>query len=485
MEKGAGSNVAVFDGGDWGLKSTGTYYAYYPFSQDNFASENMNENVGYSYDGQQVCFADDNGIVDLSRYDFMATGASYLEGGVVNFRFKHLGALCRLRFKAPASGTFARICIEAGNDVFPLTGYYDCTDKDGDGVFALVCDSSRASCLTLSIPGDRYFEADEYVETYFLMPPVDLSGENLRFCLYDGEDVCYSADSQGDNILSGMSYGFDAEFVEETVPEIYKRRVLVNAFLTAGDAHSPQIIDLMHQTLSVESTAENIVYTECHETIFNYSPDPAFIKTTYGNFAGVSGYPHLFVDMYDSHLGTYPGGVSGMTDFLMGFHDSKADRPAAGVSVSSSAEDNKMTTSVTVNSPVAGEYRIGAYLVEDGVYAKQYFATEDWMNTHDNVIRYIDAGEETYYGHPLGSVAAGESVEYVFEWDLDSIWTEGNRNCQMYGNAEWEPFNMEKLHAVVFVTAAAQNASGEEYWYVNNVVDCPLGSELPFDYLNE
>ncbi len=76
MEEGAGTSVAVFDGGSWGLKKDATYYAYYPFSADNFESKDMRERVKYSYVGQEACFADENGVVDLSGYDFMASGES-------------------------------------------------------------------------------------------------------------------------------------------------------------------------------------------------------------------------------------------------------------------------------------------------------------------------------------------------------------------------------------------------------------------------
>ncbi len=215
MESGAGSSVAVFDGGSWGLKPDATYYAYYPFSLDNFESKDKRESVEYSYEGQEACLADATGLVNLSEYDFMASGACVLDNGVVNFRFRHLGALCRIRFDAPAGAEYSKFAIEARNNVFPMTGYYDATDKDGDGKIEYVSDNDRKSSFYVAFPSGRGgFEESEKVEVYFLMPPVDLSSQSLVFKLWDTNGDFYVSSIGGKNIKAGMSYGWNVAFEE-------------------------------------------------------------------------------------------------------------------------------------------------------------------------------------------------------------------------------------------------------------------------------
>ncbi len=212
IEDGAGSNVAVFDGGSWGLKNDATYYAYYPFSKENFESMESREKTRYSYEGQEACFADDNGVVDLSKYDFMASGASTVENGNVNFRFKHLGALCKVTLAAPATATYSHMIIEAEDAVFPVSGYYDATDKDADGAIALVGEDEMKSQFKLLFPdGNQSFEAFETVELYFLMPPVDLSTQKLKFKLFYTEFNYYDAEIESKNIEAAQSYEWNIE----------------------------------------------------------------------------------------------------------------------------------------------------------------------------------------------------------------------------------------------------------------------------------
>ncbi len=205
MEEGAGTGTAVFDGGDWGLKYSGTYYAYYPFSQENFASEDMRSKVGFSYEGQEACFADENGVVDLSKYDFMASGASTVENDAVNFRFKHLGALCRVRFKSPVATSYSSIALVAENDVFPISGHYDATTDNA----SFVSDSDKASKFEVKFPSNNYFEVGDDVELYFLMPPVDLTGETVKFVINLIGNNFLTFDIASRNIQAGQSYGWD------------------------------------------------------------------------------------------------------------------------------------------------------------------------------------------------------------------------------------------------------------------------------------
>ncbi len=210
MSSGAGSDYAVFDGGGWGLKRDAAYYAYYPFALENFESEDMREHVKYSYDGQEACFADENGLINLGKYDFMASGASKFENGGVNFNFKHLGALCRITYEAPATVTYSKIIIEAEEAIFPVNGHFDATDKDGDGVIELESDTEKKSSFEVLFPQNHNsFDKGDKVEMYFMMPPVDLSGKSLKIKLVDAAYDFYETVFPGKTILAGKAYPWE------------------------------------------------------------------------------------------------------------------------------------------------------------------------------------------------------------------------------------------------------------------------------------
>ncbi len=218
MEEGAGTSVAIFDGGSWGLKREAVYYAYYPFSKENFGSKDMRERVKYSYVGQEAAFADGEGVVDLSDYDFMASGESAVTYGSVSFRFKHLGALCRLRFAAPATATYSYFAIVSESEKFSMSGYFDATDKDGEGI-ALIADSEAGTQFKVLFPeGHQAFNENDNVELYFLMPPVDLTGEDLTITLVDSENNSHDFSIESDNIVAGMTYSWDLNYTEEATP---------------------------------------------------------------------------------------------------------------------------------------------------------------------------------------------------------------------------------------------------------------------------
>lgn len=110
------------------------------------------------------------------------------------------------------------------------------------------------------------------------------------------------------------------------------------------------------------------------------------------------------------------------------------------------------------------------------------------MHNHDDVIRYIDSqyytnsGKEQFYGHSVGNVDEGKTADYVFVWDLEKIWDAGALAGEQYGGCAWNPFVEENLHIAVFASTVGVDEKGNQYYYVSNVVDCPIGSDVPYEY---
>lgn len=275
------------------------------------------------------------------------------------------------------------------------------------------------------------------------------------------------------------------ETPEDPQPEStdFKARVLMTEFTTTGCAYCPNMKILLHNALSDESVADKVVLTACHSGLINGKADPAFVKTTFDDFCNVSGFPNVNFDMYYS-FGNYTVGASEMRQLINDMYSVKAD-VAAGIAVNSALYDESLVAKVTVKAAVDAEYRIGAFLLEDGIYGVQSGGSaEDWMNTHDGVIRYIDSqyGKDQYFGHSVGVVEKGCTADYVFDWDLDVIWSEGALKGEQYGNYYWDEFVMENLHLVVFVSTIGTDDKGNQFYYVNNVIDCPINGLTPYEY---
>ena len=284
----------------------------------------------------------------------------------------------------------------------------------------------------------------------------------------------------------------------------FKARVLMTEFTTTGCTYCPGMKSLVHQSLADAAMVEKFMITECHSGTMNNVKDSGYIKTGYEDFSQSTGYPYMFCDMYYG-FGYYP--TWSVTDFnaeVDKLYSQKA-ADAAGIAVVSSLKDGQLVAKVTVKASVKGNYRIGAFILEDGIYGAQTSATADWMNRHDNVIRYIDskyyskAGKEQFYGHSLGSLESGKTADYIFIWDLNTIWDEGSKMCELYGGTVWgnakdnekaqtvkkgkaEFVAGQDLHLAVFTSTIGTDLEGNEFYYVNNVVDSPVNGETPYEY---
>ncbi len=377
-----------------------------------------------------------------------------------------------------------------------------------------VCGKNPCECETPE-PGDLVFSMSvdkKLIQTFddYATITVTLGDEKLTegVTFYSGKtpveipDFKFSTTEPGQHTL-WASYGtYISEEITITainvaIPETpadpkpgsteFKARVLASEFTTTGCSYCPNMKNLVHRALADEEVADRLVLTACHSGLINSVKDPAYIRTTYDEFAKCEGFPYMFFEMYYG-FNNYNTSVGDFVSLIDQFVDFKQEN-AAGIAVNSSLVDGQMVAKVTVKAAAEGEYRVGAFLLEDGIYGHQSGSmAEEWMNTHDGVIRYIDsqyhnkAGKEMYYGHSVGNIAKGETADHMFVWDVDAIWDKGALNGELYGGYFWDPFNEEKLHLAIFVCTVGTDDKGNEFWYVNNVIDCPVNGKTPFEY---
>ena len=263
----------------------------------------------------------------------------------------------------------------------------------------------------------------------------------------------------------------------------FKAKVLMTEFTTVGCTYCPNMKIVLHDLMADAEMADKIVFTACHSGIIEPTADPAYIKTSLDDFCQSTGFPSVNFDFYYTE-GNYTKPISEFKSFVNQFHSFK-EEVAAGIAVNSQVVDDRLIIKATVKAAETAEYRIGACLIEDGISAVQKGGmAEPWMNTHDGVMRYIDSkyGNNLYYGHLVGKIEEGKTADYLFDWNLGTIWSEGDRASQIYAKTGWDEFVMDNLHLVVFVSTKAADEKGNEFYYVNNVIDCPINGQTPFEY---
>ncbi len=132
----------------------------------------------------------------------------------------------------------------------------------------------------------------------------------------------------------------------------------------------------------------------------------------------------------------------------------------AGIAASASLATNSVVVNAEVKAAVENEYRINAWLLEDGIVANQTNGTEEWMNTHNNAIRQA-VKTNPISGMDLGTIKAGEKASLAMSLEITS--------------SKWVRDNLK-----VMVIASAKNANGK--FEVVNVAICPVDGSVTYDY---
>ncbi len=186
--------------------------------------------------------------------------------------------------------------------------------------------------------------------------------------------------------------------------------------------------------------------------------DPAYsaAASMVSNLHGVSNYPTLTYNFYhETKSDRNAAHIMGQIDALW-----KAEGADAGIAAAATLASTSVIVNTEVKAAVDGEYRITAWLLEDGIYAKQTNAREEWMNTHDNAIRQrID--NDNISGVDLGTLATGEKKSTAL-------------TLKIVGN-KWVRENLK-----VMVIVSAKNAKGK--FDVANVAICPMNDVVTYDY---
>jgi hypothetical protein len=176
MNSGAGTSSATFTGGGWDLKTSSSYYSYYPFIGNIYLNRNK---IPVSYLGQKQL--EPNATNHVGPVDFMyADSEMDANTGSVNFHYHHLSTFIRLLLTLPA-GTYTKLALTSPDADFMTEGFYDLlasTPKLTGTKFSkqLVLDFEPITLTTTST-----------FTVYLAAAPVNLSGKELTVSVLNAE----------------------------------------------------------------------------------------------------------------------------------------------------------------------------------------------------------------------------------------------------------------------------------------------------------
>lgn len=350
----------------------------------------------------------------------------------------------------------------------------------------ITADGEDAAILEITLDGDvitegftLYNEEDNIVELENMEFRTTTAGEYKFWAAYKSEiseTITITAEEPTDEPEDPNKPNEPDGPTDDDPSNInFKRRVLLIQFTGTGCGYCPGMSAALQEVMRNESFADSVVLTAAHR--YN-SSDPAYLSGyALDQAMGVSGYPSLVADMY-YQTSLYNNMAQFIrADLLPATYDRTTTK--AGIAAVSYIEEDQVIVKATVKAAEESLFRIGAWLIEDGIYGQQsnYGIAEGDFNTHDNCIRVADSkvSATDYTGYAIGPVdeegniqpiKKGETAEYTFTITLKDKWK--RENCSL----------------VLFVTAPERVDRGE-YFFVNNVIEMPLEGEVAFEYEEE
>ena len=252
----------------------------------------------------------------------------------------------------------------------------------------------------------------------------------------------------------------------------FKRRVLLTQITGTGCQYCPLMINAVHQSMT-GSYGDDAVLAVAH--LYNDN-DPAYLfdAENLGILLGGEGAPFLYMDLNPDYMTPY---YKSEIDNKIKSRLSKDSKGGIAVNSEYHADKEYIVLNTTVKAAETTEFRIGAWLLEDGIEATQsnpqgYVPVEGVdFNTHDDCVRLVNSKKTNrdLTGFDLGTIEAGKTASREFAFKLRSN-----------GKGNQKTWNHDNLHIIVFISTKEGNN-----WYVNNVVKCPKHGSVDFEYKDE
>ena len=401
--------------------------------------------------------------------------------------------------KGEAGSSYLCMSVSENTEPIKRQGVIYFTTDDYNLSAELLVTQEAGKTKELLLVADKnviYDNGEDYVTFTLYYGEVVL---NSGYTLYDGETPLYgntfSSTKQGTHAIwaaygAVISNDVNVSVIqtpptgpavpEDKYPEKtnFKRRVLLTQFTGTGCGYCPLMMNALHSALQVYG--DNIVIAAAH--LYN-EKDPAYLfeAQTLDNAMSIFDFPNLVADLDKTTRNTDPF-YSNVKRTI----DSSFNRVAVkgGIAANSqySATYEYINVNVLVKANETTEFRVGAWLLEDGIYGKQAVYSDPYsetgsliqplegvdFNTHNNCIRLADSKltSTDYSGFSLGTIEAGKTASREFVFRLKAN-----------GEGSATKWNHNNLRVIVFISTKEGNN-----WYVNNVITVPKDGSVDFEY---
>ena len=247
----------------------------------------------------------------------------------------------------------------------------------------------------------------------------------------------------------------------------FYRRIVFTQFTGTGCGYCPYMTNAVAEARADADTDSKMVFTAVHH--FN-SDDPSYFSgaLTLATLLGVGqSAPAVRADLTKVNGMGCGQSANAVKNFVTSYYIK--DTAKAGIAVNSKlyTAEKFVVCSALVKVNTDGEYRVGAWLLEDKVAGVQsnYDNIKPYgdvnFNIHNGSVRVADSRQGTEWtGTDLGVMKAGEAKSMDFAIQLENGW------------------KSEDLYLVLFVST--KNAKGA--WVVNNAVYAAVDGVTDFVY---
>lgn len=326
-------------------------------------------------------------------------------------------------------------------------------------------------------------------------------GEPFEFkVVYSGEDVTAEAEiyDYATNSVVSNPYTF-TEVCEKVFYATYegiRSKVLTINSMPVGtpqfpEDSNPESFDFHHRLLLIDHTgtgcpncpmvmsglkalAEDAAYNDKYNVIMVHSynsNDPAFslaakaITEVFENEKyfkyerQVTGYPSVTANFWYGYIAGANNFNNTVRSNIDGLWKQSVDASIAGAAA---VVGNEVVVSVSVKSAEARRYHVAAWLMEDGIYAPQSGAREEWQNTHNNAFRECAGTIEgdDLSGIDFGYVKQGATFNKVLNIPIKESWNKDKMRVMLILST---PNADEQFEVVTTAVTTVGGSVGFEY----------------------
>lgn len=245
----------------------------------------------------------------------------------------------------------------------------------------------------------------------------------------------------------------------------FKERAMVTEFTGTWCGYCSLVKAAMYQL--EDSGWDDGVVIEAHDGDIMATAYVSSLINKYG--ANMMGYPHVTYNMDNQHSSSNYGSIATNQSYITQNTTEVITAYTCTVGISATFEqgsnENELSVFAGFKFTEPGEYRIAAWLLENGITATQAnnypnLVTTEEVSTHRNVLRDVSNSTE-FTGDDVNMTEAGS---YAKEWTFNVS----------------KLYNKNPENALVAVFVARKESNGK--YIVNNIIKCHFGDTVLFEY---